>query len=109
LITSSRKGSFARVDEDPKPGDEVIMKDGPHRAFAKIFKGRWKALIEYQTVTYQSHVEIGDMANFCGNLLTKEMDAPMGFLDHNEKECEFFELAQRELLTFNAAIISKIT
>ena len=33
---------------------------------------------------------------FCGNLLTKEADAPIGFLDHNEQECEFFELVQAE-------------
>lgn len=31
---------------------------------------------------------------FCGNVLTKEMAPPIGFLSHNEKECEFFEWAQ---------------
>jgi len=33
---------------------------------------------------------------FCDNLLTKEMDLPVGFLGHNEKECEFFERGQVE-------------
>jgi len=31
---------------------------------------------------------------FCDNPLTKKIDPPIGFLGHNEKECEFFEWAQ---------------
>jgi hypothetical protein len=43
-----------------------------------------------------SDYEAESYSLFCDNLLTKEMDPPIGYLGHNEKECEFFELAQAE-------------
>jgi len=59
-----REDGFAEVsmDEAIKPGDHVIIKDGPLRTFAGIFeremKGAERIRILIQTVSYQAHVEI---------------------------------------------------
>ncbi len=57
-----KEDGFARTYEDLKPGDEVIIKDGPLRNFAGIFeremKGADRIRILLQTVSYQAHVEI---------------------------------------------------
>jgi transcription elongation factor/antiterminator RfaH len=63
-IIQSRIGEdgFARIDEYLKPGDKVIIKDGPLRTFAGIFErevnstDRVRILI--LTVSYQAHAEI---------------------------------------------------
>jgi transcriptional antiterminator RfaH len=53
---------FARVDEDLKPGDKVIIKGGPLRTFSGIFEREMKCAdrvrILLVTVSYQAHVEI---------------------------------------------------
>ncbi|HKX31154.1 MAG TPA: transcription termination/antitermination NusG family protein [Blastocatellia bacterium] len=53
---------FARMDEDLKPGDQVIIKDGPLRTFAGIFEREMKiddrVRILLLAVSYQAHVEI---------------------------------------------------
>lgn len=55
---------FAIIEraEDLKPGDEVIIKDGPLKTFTGIFeremKGADRVMILLQTVSYQAHVEI---------------------------------------------------
>ncbi len=59
-----REDGFARVDmdEDLKPGDKVIIKDGPLKTFAGIFEREMKGVdrvrLLLQTVSYQAHVEI---------------------------------------------------
>jgi transcriptional antiterminator RfaH len=59
-----REDGFAKVnmDEDLKPGDQVIIKDGPLKTFAGIFeremKGAERIRILIQAVSYQAHVEI---------------------------------------------------
>ena len=59
-----REDGFAKVDtdEDLKPGDLVVIKDGPLKTFAGIFeremKGAERVRILIQTVSYQAHVEI---------------------------------------------------
>jgi transcription elongation factor/antiterminator RfaH len=53
---------FARIDEDLKPGDKVIIKDGPLRTFAGIFEREMnnadRVRILLLAVSYQAHVEI---------------------------------------------------
>jgi transcription elongation factor/antiterminator RfaH len=53
---------FAMIDEDLKPGDKVIIRDGPLRTFAGIFEREMKSAdrvrILILTVSYQAHVEI---------------------------------------------------
>jgi transcriptional antiterminator RfaH len=53
---------FARIDEDIQPGDKVIIKDGPLRAFTGIFERGMNSTdrvrILLLTVGYQAHVEI---------------------------------------------------
>jgi transcriptional antiterminator RfaH len=48
--------------EDLKPGDEVIIKDGPLKDFAGVFEremqGSDRVRILLRTVSYQAHVEI---------------------------------------------------
>jgi len=63
LIQSHMKeDGFVRIDEEIKPGDRVVVKDGPLKNFAGIFEremkdtDRIKILLE--TVSYQAHVEI---------------------------------------------------
>jgi len=59
-----REDGFARVDtdEDLKPGDQVVIRDGPLKTFAGVFerqmKGADRVRILIQTVSYQAHVEI---------------------------------------------------
>jgi transcriptional antiterminator RfaH len=53
---------FARMNEDLKPGDKVIIKDGPLRTFAGIFEREMniadRVRILLLAVSYQAHVEI---------------------------------------------------
>jgi transcriptional antiterminator RfaH len=53
---------FARIDEYLKPGDKVIIKDGPLRTFTGIFEREMNSAdrvrILLLTVSYQAHVEI---------------------------------------------------
>src|SRR5688572_20278438 len=58
-----REDGFARIDDDDfKPGDHVIIKEGPLKTFAGIFEremnGAERVRILIQTVSYQAHVEI---------------------------------------------------
>jgi transcriptional antiterminator RfaH len=57
-----REDGFARIDEDLKPGDKVIIKDGPLRTFAGIFEQEMNSAdrvrILLLAVSYQAHVEI---------------------------------------------------
>jgi transcriptional antiterminator RfaH len=63
-LIQSRVGEdgFAKMDEDLKPGDRVMIKDGPLKTFAGIFeremKGSDRVRILIQTVSYQAHLEI---------------------------------------------------
>ncbi len=49
-------------EEDLKPGDRVLIKDGPFKALAGVFekemKGSDRVRILLQTVSYRAHVEI---------------------------------------------------
>jgi transcriptional antiterminator RfaH len=63
LIQSNvKKDGFIRIDEEIKPGDRVIVKDGPLKYFAGIFERKMKdadrVRILLQTVSFQAHVEI---------------------------------------------------
>jgi transcription antitermination factor NusG len=63
LIRSNiREDGLVRVDEEIRPGDRVIIKDGPLRNFAGIFEREMKDAdrirILLETVSYQAHVEI---------------------------------------------------
>jgi transcriptional antiterminator RfaH len=63
LIQSNiKEDGFVRIDEEIKPGDRVIVKDGPLKNFAGIFKQVMKDIdrirILLETVSYQAHVEI---------------------------------------------------
>jgi transcriptional antiterminator RfaH len=53
---------FARIDENLKQGDKVIIKDGPLRTFAGIFEREVNSAdrvrILLLAVSYQAHVEI---------------------------------------------------
>jgi len=40
--------------------------------------------------------ELESYSLFCDNISTKEIDYPIGFLNHDAKECEFFEEVQEE-------------
>jgi transcription elongation factor/antiterminator RfaH len=57
-----RVDGFVRVDEELRPGDRVIVKDGPLNNFVGIFeremKGTDRIRILLETVRYQAHVEI---------------------------------------------------
>jgi transcriptional antiterminator RfaH len=57
-----REDGFVRIDEDIKPGDKVIIKDGPFRTFAGVFEREMnrtdRVRILILTVSYQAHVEI---------------------------------------------------
>ncbi len=57
-----REDGFVTIEDNPKPGDEVIIKYGPLRNFAGIFeremKGADRVRILLQTVSYQAHVEV---------------------------------------------------
>lgn len=63
LIRSNiREDGFVRIDEEIRPGDRVIVKDGPLKNFAGIFEREMKDTdrirILLETVSYQAHVEI---------------------------------------------------
>ena len=63
LIQSNMKeDGFVRIEEEIKPGDRVIVKDGPLKNFAGIFEREMKDAdrirILLETVSYQAHVEI---------------------------------------------------
>jgi transcription elongation factor/antiterminator RfaH len=64
LIQSNMKkeDGFVRIDEEIKPGDKVIVRDGPLKNFAGIFEREMKDAdrirILLETVSYQAHVEI---------------------------------------------------
>jgi transcriptional antiterminator RfaH len=63
LIRSNiKEDGFVRIDEEMKPGDRVIVKDGPLKNFAGIFEREMKDAdrirILLETVGYQAHVEI---------------------------------------------------
>ena len=53
---------FVRIDEDLKPGDKVIIKEGPFKTFAGIFEREMnltdRVRILLLAVSYQAHVEI---------------------------------------------------
>jgi transcription elongation factor/antiterminator RfaH len=63
LIRSNiKEDGFVRIDEEIKPGDRVIVKDGPLKNFAGIFEREMKDAdrirILLETVSYQAHVEV---------------------------------------------------
>jgi transcriptional antiterminator RfaH len=63
LIQSNiKEGGFVRIDEEVRPGDRVVVKDGPLKNFAGIFEREMKDYdrirILLETVSYQAHVEI---------------------------------------------------
>jgi len=57
-----KEDGFVRIEEEIKPGDRVIVKDGPLKNFAGIFEREMKDAdrirILLETVSYQAHVEI---------------------------------------------------
>jgi transcription elongation factor/antiterminator RfaH len=63
LIQSNMmEDGFVRIDEEIKPGDRVVVKDGPLKKLAGIFelemKDTHRVRILLETVSYQAHVEI---------------------------------------------------
>ncbi len=63
LIRSNiKEDGFVRIDEEIRPGDKVIVKDGPLKNFAGIFERAMKdsdrIRILLETVSYQAHIEI---------------------------------------------------
>jgi transcription antitermination factor NusG len=50
------------MEESLKPGDEVLIQDGPLKSFAGVFeremKGADRVRILIHTLSYQAHVEI---------------------------------------------------
>ena len=56
------KDGFVKIDEDLRPGDHVIVKDGLLKNFVGVFvremKGTDRVKILLQTVSYQAHIEI---------------------------------------------------
>jgi transcriptional antiterminator RfaH len=69
LIRSNiKEDGFVRIDEEIKPGDRVMVKDGPLKNFAGIFEREMKDTdrirILLENVSYQAHIEIErDMVN----------------------------------------------
>jgi transcription elongation factor/antiterminator RfaH len=53
---------FVTIGEDLRPGDKVVVKDGPLKNFAGVFvremKDTDRIRILLQTVSYQAHIEI---------------------------------------------------
>jgi transcriptional antiterminator RfaH len=53
---------FARIDEYLKPGDKIMIKDGPLRTFAGIFEREMhsadRVRVLLLAVSYQAHIEI---------------------------------------------------
>jgi transcriptional antiterminator RfaH len=63
LIQSNiTEDGFVKIDGGIKPGDRVMVKDGPLKNFAGIFEREMKATdrvrILLETVNYQAHIEI---------------------------------------------------
>lgn len=63
LIQSNiKEDGFVKVDEEIRPGDRVIVKDGPLKNFAGIFEREMKEAdrvrVLLETVSYQAHIEI---------------------------------------------------
>jgi transcription elongation factor/antiterminator RfaH len=63
LIRSNiKEDGFVRIHEEIKPGDRIMVKDGPLKNFAGIFeremKGTDRIRVLLETVSYQAHVEI---------------------------------------------------
>jgi len=63
LIQSNvKEDGFVGVNEEIKPGDKVVVKDGPLKNFSGIFEREMKDTdrirILLETVSYQAHVEI---------------------------------------------------
>jgi transcriptional antiterminator RfaH len=66
-----KEDGFVRINEEIRPGDRVIVKDGPLKNFAGIFEREMKdtdrVRILLEVVSYQAHVEIGrDMVKRVG-------------------------------------------
>jgi len=66
-----KEDGFVRINEEIRPGDRVIVKDGPLKNFAGIFEREMKdtdrVRILLEAVSYQAHVEIGrDMVKRMG-------------------------------------------
>jgi transcriptional antiterminator RfaH len=53
---------FVKMDDDPKPGDEVIIKDGPFKGLTGVFKQEVKeherVMILLNAVSYQAQIVI---------------------------------------------------
>jgi transcription antitermination factor NusG len=63
LIQSNvKEDGFFRIDEEIRPGDRIIVKDGPLKNLAGIFERTMKDTdrirILLETVSYQAHIEI---------------------------------------------------
>jgi len=63
LIRSNiKEDGFVRIDEEVKPGDRVMVKDGPLKNFTGIFEREMKDTdrirVLLETVNYQVHSEI---------------------------------------------------
>jgi transcription elongation factor/antiterminator RfaH len=62
LIRSNIEDGFVRIDEGIRPGDRIMIKDGPLKNFAGIFeremKGTDRIRILLENVSYQAHIEI---------------------------------------------------
>jgi transcriptional antiterminator RfaH len=63
LIQSNvKEDGFVKVDEEIKPGDRVMVKDGPLKSFAGVFEREMRETdrvrILLETVSYQAHIEI---------------------------------------------------
>jgi len=69
-----KEDGFVRIDEEIRPGDRVIVKDGPLKHFAGMFEREMKDTdrirILLETVSYQAHVEIErDMVKRAGAIV----------------------------------------
>ena len=63
LIRSNiKEDGFVRIDEEIRPGNRVMVKDGPLKNFAGIFEREMKdtdrVRILLESVSYQAHIEI---------------------------------------------------
>jgi transcriptional antiterminator RfaH len=63
LIRSNiKEDGFVRIDEEIRPGDRIMVKDGPLKNFAGIFEREMKDTdrirILLENVSYQAHIEI---------------------------------------------------
>jgi transcriptional antiterminator RfaH len=62
ILSNIKEDGFVRIDEEIRPGDRVMVKDGPLKNFAGIFEQEMKDAdrirILLETVSYQAHIEI---------------------------------------------------